>query len=321
LRNNEGIKFHFLIQVDTLAHKIPRFIDKAAQAGCKYVFVGLESVNPENLAQMKKGQNRISEYRHMFQDWKRVGAMTYAGYILGLPGDTPQSIRRDIEIVQRELPVDLLEFTMLTPLPGSEDHQRLHRQGVWMEPDLNAYDLECVTIKHSRMSREEWQQVYYDAWDWYYSDAHYERVLKRNVAMGAKTMRIWRSWAQIYGAAKFEGVHPQQCGYFRRRVRTERRAEAPREAALPFYAAHVWRALLKYGRFAGYVYRTWRIRNRVEADPAARDYMDAAITPVFAAEKEALTMFGLSDEAREAIDKARRQAEAHRRHAAEAASG
>ena len=35
---------------------------------------------------------------------------------------------RDIEIVQKELPVDLLEFTMLTPLPGSEDHQKLHEQ-------------------------------------------------------------------------------------------------------------------------------------------------------------------------------------------------
>jgi len=313
MRDRDGLCFHFLIQVDALAHNIPRFIDKATRAGCKYAFIGLESINPDNLAQMKKGQNRITEYRKMFQAWKRAGAVTYAGYILGLPGDTPQTIRRDIEIVQRELPVDLLEFTMLTPLPGSEDHQRLFEQGVWMEPDLNAYDLESVTIAHPRMSREEWQRVYYDAWKWYYTEEHVERLLKRNKALGLKTNRVWRSVAQIYGAANFEGVHPQQCGYFRRRVRTERRPELPREPAVAFYADHWLRALIKYARFGLYVVNTFRLRNRVERDPASKLYMDAAIAPVVDAEGEALEMFELNDSSRAAVEKARRQAEGRKR--------
>ena len=312
--------FHFLIQVDTLAHKIPRFIDKATRAGCRYAFIGLESINPDNLASMKKGQNRITEYRKMFQAWKRAGAVTYAGYILGLPGDTPETIRRDIEIVQKELPVDLLEFTMLTPLPGSEDHQRLHREGVWMAPDLNAYDLESVTVVHPQMSRDEWQRVYFDAWKWYYTDEHYDRLLRRNKALGAKTLRIWRSWAQIYGAAVFEGVHPQQCGYIRRRVRRERRPELPREPALPFYAAEGWRMAVKYARFAGYIFKTWRMRERVERDPEAELYMDAAIAPVVDAEGEALEMFEINDSARATVEKARRQAENHKRQAGAAAS-
>ena len=36
--------------------------------------------------------------------------MTYAGYILGFPTDTPESIARDIEIIKKELPIDILEF-------------------------------------------------------------------------------------------------------------------------------------------------------------------------------------------------------------------
>src|SRR5215208_363746 len=153
--NVQGRKSRWRAQVDVLAHKIPGFIEKAARAGCKYVFIGLESINPENLVHMKKNQNRITEYRKMFQAWKEAGIVTYAGFIMGLPGDTPETIRRDIKIVQEELPVDLLEFTMLTPLPGSEDHQKLHEKGVWMDPDLNKYDLETVTVKHPRMSPEE----------------------------------------------------------------------------------------------------------------------------------------------------------------------
>ena len=42
--------------------------------------------------------------------------------LLGFPSDTPERIARDIRTVQQELPVDLLEFFILTPLPGSADH-------------------------------------------------------------------------------------------------------------------------------------------------------------------------------------------------------
>ncbi|MBV8914634.1 MAG: B12-binding domain-containing radical SAM protein, partial [Acetobacteraceae bacterium] len=212
LREREGYGIHFLIQVDVLAHKIPNFIEKAARAGCRYAFIGLESINPENLVQMKKNQNRITEYRKMFQAWKQAGMVTYAGFIMGLPGDTPETIRRDIAIVQKELPVDILEFTMLTPLPGSEDHQKLHQKGVWLDPDLNKYDLETVTVEHPKMSREVWQQTYEDMWSWYYTDEHVERMMRRNVAYGIKPLKIWRSVLQVYGTSHFEGVHPQQCG-------------------------------------------------------------------------------------------------------------
>ena len=208
LRERDRLNLSFLIQVDTLAHKIPNFIDKATLAGCKYVFIGLESINPENLAQMKKGQNRITEYRKMLQAWKQAGAVTYAGYILGLPGDTPAGIRRDIEIVQKELPVDLLEFTLLTPLPGSEDHKKLFERNVRMDPDLNAYDLETVTVDHPRMSREEWQRAYMDAWNWYYTDEHVERLMRRNAAYGIEDDPDFAQRAAGLRRAEFRGRAP-----------------------------------------------------------------------------------------------------------------
>ena len=309
LREKQGLRVSFLIQVDTLAHKIPRFIEKAARAGCRYVFVGLESINPDNLVQMKKNQNRITEYRTMFQAWKQVGMVTYAGYILGLPGDTPESIRRDIEIVQRELPVDLLEFTMLTPLPGSEDHQKLHEQGVWMDPDLNKYDLETATVEHPRMSREVWQRTYWDAWNWYYTDEHIERMMRRNLAYGINGARILRGVLQIYGAMNFERVHPQQCGYLRRKDRTQRRPELPRAHAAIFYPTHVWRSALKYAGIAAYALKLARMRYRVQSDLGLSSYSDLAITPVIDAEAEVLEMFSLNDSARLAVEKARGQAQ------------
>jgi len=306
-----GYEVTFLIQVDTLAHKIPNFIEKAARAGCRYAFVGLESINPENLVQMKKNQNRITEYRKMFQAWKQAGVMIYAGFIMGLPGDTPASIRRDIEIIQRELPVDLLEFTMLTPLPGSEDHQKLHENGTWMDPDLNKYDLETVTIEHPKMSREEWQRTYTDVWNWFYTDAHVERMMRRNIAYGIKPVRLFRGVLQIYGAANFERVHPQQCGYLRRKARRQRRPGLPRVPALAFYPAYMWETLVKYMQYGRYALKLYRMRARILKQPAHKSYSDLAITPVVEAASEELEMFELNSASRAAVDKARRQARQH----------
>ena len=135
LKENEGIAVALIIQVDTQCHRIPRTsFDKARWAGVYRVFIGLENVNPDNLLAAKKRQNKITEYRKMLQAWHASGASTWAGYILGFPGDTRESILRDMEIIKKELPLDILELFVLTPLPGSEDHQTLWKQGVWMDP-------------------------------------------------------------------------------------------------------------------------------------------------------------------------------------------
>ena len=184
LREKDGIPLGLMIQVDTLCHKIPNFVEKAKRAGATRVFIGLENINPDNLAAAKKRQNKITEYRKMLLAWKAQGMMTLAGYILGFPGDTPQSIRRDIAIVQKELPLDILEFFCLTPLPGSEDHQTLWRKGIAMEPDLNKYDTEHACTEHPHMSGQEWEAIYHEAWSLYYTPEHMKTLLRRTAATG-----------------------------------------------------------------------------------------------------------------------------------------
>jgi radical SAM superfamily enzyme YgiQ (UPF0313 family) len=279
IREQEGIRFKFVMQVDTMSHKVPGFIEKAAKAGCNRVFIGLENINPENLVAANKFQNRISEYRTMLLAWRSHRVVTYAGYILGLPGDTPESIERDIRIIQKELPIDILEFMMLTPLPGSADHKALYEKREWMDPDLNKYDLEHATSRHPRMTADQWQDIYERAWTLYYSPQHIERLLRRAKANGAGARHVAYAVMSYDAAHRFEKVHPLQCGLFRRKVRTTRRSGLPIENPLVFHLRRAWEIASTYLGLAWYCLQIERMRKRIEREPAVEVYTDAAIAP------------------------------------------
>lgn len=305
-REETGADTKILIQVDTLCHKIPNFIEKAGRAGVKRVFIGLENVNPENLMAANKRQNRITEYRAMLQAWKKIGAFTYCGYILGFPGDTPESILRDIDILKRELPVDLVEFFVLTPLPGSEDHQKLHNKGAWMEPDMNLYDTEHVCMEHPKMSKEELQDVYDRAWETFYSPDHVETLMRRAVASGSSSIKILRMALWFYGSQSLERVHPLQSGLLRRKYRRDRRSSIPRESILTFYPKRSWQTLVKYLRAIALYSRYAKARRRVERDPNRFSYTDLSLTPPVDADLDELDMFMETEGGQKAVEKSRR---------------
>jgi radical SAM superfamily enzyme YgiQ (UPF0313 family) len=292
MRESERLNIKFVIQVDTMCYRLPRFIEKAGRAGVARVFIGLESINPDSLLGAGKKQNKTGEYRKMLLEWRRAGVTTFAGYIVGFPGDTPESVRRDIGIIQRELPIDLLEPHCLTPLPGSEDHLRLHKAGVALDPDLNKYDLEHVTTAHATMSAEELARVYRNSWLDYYTPAHMETVLRRAAAskgMSAGNMMFLLMW--FYTCIVLEKVDPLQGGYLRRKYRTDRRPTLPRESPLVFYPRFAAEVAWKHLRLAGQLWSLYRLRQKLKHDPHARQYMDTALTPVTDTESESLEMF------------------------------
>ncbi|HYA74655.1 MAG TPA: radical SAM protein [Roseiarcus sp.] len=280
LREQEGIPLGLMIQVDTLCHKIPNFVKKAKRAGVTRVFIGLENINPDNLAAANKRQNKITEYRKMLLAWKAEGIMTLAGYILGFPADTPASIRRDIEIIQRELPLDMIEFFVLTPLPGSEDHQTLWRKGVPLEPDLNKYDVEHVCAAHPEMTKEEWEAIYQEAWSLYYTPEHMKTLLRRAVATGFPVRSLVAYLVQFSMAVRVENLHPLQIGIFRLKHPMERRPELPRESSWIFWPRFAWQSAKKTATVAHLLVRLALWSRAIARDPGARAYMDEALTPV-----------------------------------------
>jgi hypothetical protein len=228
----------------------------------------------------------------MLQKWRDHGAITYAGYILGFPGDTKESIVRDIEIIKRELPLDILEFFFLTPLPGSEDHKVLSAKGIWMDPDMNKYDLNHRVSHHGKMSDSEWEEAYRAAWAAYYTPEHIRTILRRSAA--CKLGRPGTTLSTIlwfYLMILFEGVHPLEGGALRLKFRRDRRHGMRRESMFVFYPRYGVETLMKMWRYWR-VYRQCKaILDDVLAAPDRWTYTDLAIEPPKADEYEALDLY------------------------------
>ncbi len=304
LREVEKLDIGFTIQVDTQCHNLPNFIEKSKRAGVKRVFIGLENINPDNLIGTKKQQNKITEYRKMLLEWKRLGIIICCGYILGFPNDTKESILRDIDVIKKELPIDLLEFFFLTPLPGSEDHKKLHEAGVAMDPDANKYDCNHITTAHPLMSREEWAQACRLAWERYYSPEHAETILRRAVATNTSVGKMLFYLVWFKGGMLIEGIHPLEGGLLRRKFRRDRRSGFPLENPLIFYPKNIFETLWKQFRWIALYLRLRLVYRKVKLDPTRFEYMDTALEPVTDHEEE--RQLFQSDAAQGYLDKVRR---------------
>jgi hypothetical protein len=309
LREKRGIPLGLMIQVDTLCHKISNFVEKAKRSGVTRVFIGLENINPDNLAAAKKRQNKITEYRKMLLAWKAQGIITFAGYILGFPSDTPETIRRDIGIIKKELPLDGLEFFCLTPLPGSEDHEVLWEKGVPMDPDLNKYDVEHVCTAHPKMSKQEWEAIYREAWSLYYTPEHMRTLLRRAAATGVPMHSLIKVLVTFATAVRLENMHPLQTGILRLKHPSERRPGLPRESAWIFWPRFVWETFYKHAILTGTIGRLLLLRMNIARDPDARTYTDQALTPVRDHEDLTLDLLTKTTGARAAVAHIKKVAE------------
>ena len=218
LIENEEKKITFMMQVDMRSHKIKNFIWKAARAGCTQVFIGMESINQKNLEAVGKTQNRVDDYAAFVDAWHKAGIMTHAGYIIGFPYDTPESVKEDIRRLKDEIKIDQASFFMLTPLPGSIDHYTMVRRGDCLESDLNKYDSFHASMKHPNMTNEEWFDAYNGAWESFYRYDNLKKVLMR-----AGRKEYWNIFRNImwYKNSLLEPRHPMVAGFVRRKNRTD----------------------------------------------------------------------------------------------------
>lgn len=268
LREEENIPVKFMMQVDVLSWKIRGFVEKAQRAGCQTAFIGMESLNQQNLAAAGKRQNKAGDYRALIEAYRSRGISTHVGYIIGFPGDTVESVRRDLTELMEQVQPDHASFFMLIPLPGSMDHLRMVQRGEWLHPDFNIYDSHHETTIHPRMKSGAWKKSYMEAWGRFYSLENMRAVLGRS-GPHAYWNNLYR-FLWYKNSIQTEGRHPMMCGWLRRKERTNRRPGYPvlsRWAFLKMRARELRRDLIGSFRVLMEMEELWlQTRHRSEAE-------------------------------------------------------
>ena len=265
----EGLDVSFMMQVD-LAKKPKDFVTLAAKAGCTQVFIGMESVNSQNLEAEGKKQNKVEEYRSIIKEWHDSGVLVHTGYIIGLPWDSKEQVAEDIRFLKDEVSPDQASFFMLTPLPGSHDHREMKKRGEWMDPDFNKRDSFHATIEHPRMTAEEWTEAYESAWKTFYSKENMIRNLSR---WADKPKNYWNLMSIFFwykNAALIEKEHPMIAGFFRLKDRKTRRPGH----AIDSLPMHLWKRakqitllLVTWAKFLKEMEEVWlQTRKRSETE-------------------------------------------------------
>jgi hypothetical protein len=129
------------------------------------------------------------------------------------------------------------------------------------------------------MCAEAWAKAYQDAWRLYYTDEHIETILRRAAVSKFNVRKMATVLTLFAGAVRIEGVHPLQYGYFRRKLRGQRRHGLPLESPLVFYPRRVLEVASGLFQSAQLAWRYHRIMRRVTADPSRMSYTDEALRP------------------------------------------
>jgi radical SAM superfamily enzyme YgiQ (UPF0313 family) len=241
-------------ETETAKHRRSRrFTQLAAAAGCYQAFVGIESLNPDNLNFATKYQNTddrqhklkleeararvINKYRRVVDNWHKVGISVHAGYMLGFPFDAADCGRIAAQTLKK-IGFDIVSFFIMTPLPGTEDQARFAKEGAIIDWDFNNLDSQHVTLKHDKMDSQSWLQAYRDAFSGFYSLPrllHTVFTVAGGRGMSAEARRSTLRQFVYYYFSHRQGRHPMVGGVWPIRRRDVRRAAVTDDEARRYY--------------------------------------------------------------------------------------
>jgi radical SAM superfamily enzyme YgiQ (UPF0313 family) len=196
----------------------PELCRLARLAGCIGLFVGIETLNEENLAAVEKGFNDSRGYRRRIAAIRAQGIGIVAGIIVGMDGDDTGTFERMLRFLRSER-IDAVQVNIMTPLPGTPLFEDFSRRGRILDHDWSHYDFRHAVIQPSRMSRQELE----DGADWLYAEFYrLDRIL----------VRFLRALLSLGRAAAWVGLRLNLTyRYDNRRERIVGRNPARRDAA------------------------------------------------------------------------------------------
>ncbi len=159
---------HWVAQISANLLRDAELVDLIAASGGRWIFIGMESIDPTNLKDVNKGFNKPEEYAAVLERLSQRNVYAITSFIFGMDNDTPGVAERTLAQV-RTWPPGLPIFGLLTPLPATPLYRRLETSGRltrpkhWQEfiPFAMAHTPLRMTIEEAHAEvKHGWEQAY-----------------------------------------------------------------------------------------------------------------------------------------------------------------
>jgi radical SAM superfamily enzyme YgiQ (UPF0313 family) len=139
----------------------PTLVRSMALAGCTGVFVGLESLSDENLADARKKTPKTAEYARRVRLLHDNGIQVNSSFVLGFDHDQKDVFTRTAQWIE-ENRLECATFHILTPYPATPLFRQMEREGRLLHRDWELYDTGHAVFRPKHMTPEELERGY--AW-------------------------------------------------------------------------------------------------------------------------------------------------------------
>ena len=165
-------------QFESRMIKSPEILRLAAESGCRTAFVGIESIEKNNLISVDKHQSSKLDFKDIVNGFKEAGIDLFASLIFGMDHDTAEIIDRTIE-QSIELNIDAIIPWVFTPAPGTACYDDFKKDDRLAHENYSLYDFWHLVIRPKQMSPAEFEK-------------HYWQGLRRFYSLRSILLRAWR---------------------------------------------------------------------------------------------------------------------------------
>ena len=177
----------------------PGLIEKAVEAGLRSLFVGFETLNPNNLKLQHKCQNLDRDYSKAIQRLHDLGVMVNASFVFGMDEDDATTFDRTVDWAIGQ-GIETATFHILTPYPGTVLHENMIREGRMLTSNWDLYDTRHTVFRPMKMGPEILEAGYWHAYEEFYKWSN----IFRSGFVHNQTINIIRHLAYTGGWKKFE---------------------------------------------------------------------------------------------------------------------
>lgn len=160
----------------------------ASESGCRGLFVGIESISKESLKEANKsGVNKPEEYKLLLENFRKYGIKILGSFVFGFDTDERDVFYKTVKFAV-DSKLDLAQFSILTPFPGTEIYKKFKEEGRLIERNWRHFYQGEVCFYPERMSPQELQRGQQYAWRKFYT---INNTLKRLAGYGKYTPIYW----------------------------------------------------------------------------------------------------------------------------------